>query len=314
MTDLVVGAGGFVGPHLVAHLRQLGREVRALDVFPGEGIDEVCDICDPGQVERAMSAIRPRRVFHLAAQSSPREAWDNPGGTYRINVEGALNVLLACRRHLEGCRVLFVSTSTVYGDVPEAAIPLREERRLYPPGPYEASKALAEQLCEIVCHDERLHVVVSRSFNHTGPGQSQRFVVPAFARRVVDVATGRSVPSIATGNLDPRRDFTDVRDVVRAYAGLLDHGVNGGVYNVCSGRVRTIGSILEDLLRLAGTQAELVPDPNLQRAHELVVLTGDTSRLRETLGWVPAPMGDETLGAILDEAFERAGSSAYSPH
>jgi len=312
VTDLVVGAGGFVGPHLAAHLRDLGREVIALDVFAGEGIDEVCDICDPDQVDRALAAIQPSRVFHLAAQSSPREAWDDPESTFRINVLGLLNVLLACRRHAEGCRVLFVSTSTVYGDVPQSAIPLREERRLYPPGPYEASKALAERLCEIVSHDERIHVVVARSFNHTGPGQSPRFVVPAFASRVVDVATGRSEPAIATGNLDPRRDFTDVRDVVRAYSGLLDRGVNGGVYNVCSGQVRTIGSILEDLLRLAGVEAELVPDPELQRSHDLVVLTGDNSRLRETLGWTPAPMGDATLGAVLEEAFRRAG--AHSPH
>jgi len=304
VTDLVVGAGGFVGPHLIRHLRGLGREVAAADLYPAEGIDVTCDICDRASVDEVIARVRPDRVFHLAAQSSPHDAWEQPELTFRINVGGTLNVLLACREQVPGCRVLFISTSTVYGQVPEAAVPLLEQRRIYPPGPYEASKALAEQLCETVAWDDRIHVVTTRSFNHTGPGQGTRFVVPIFAHRVAEVALGLREPVIPTGNLDPQRDFTDVRDVVRVYAELLDRGVNGGVYNVCSGRVRTVGSILEDLLRLAGVEAELVPDPSLAREHDLQVLTGDTTRLREALGWVPEPMGDRTLQPILDEALE----------
>jgi GDP-4-dehydro-6-deoxy-D-mannose reductase len=302
VTDLVVGAGGFVGPHLVHLLWRLGRDVVAADLHPADGIDETCDICDRASVDATIARIRPERVFHLAAQSSPHDAWEQPELTFRINVGGTLNVLLACREHAPGCRVLFVSTSTVYGQVPEEAVPLLEERRIFPPGPYEASKALAERLCEIVGWDDRIHVVITRSFNHTGPGQGTRFVVPIFARRVAEVAMGMREPTIPTGNLDPQRDFTDVRDVVRAYVELLDRGDNGGVYNVCSGEVRTVGSILVDLLRLAGSDAELVPDPSLVREHDLAVLTGDTTRLREALGWVPAPMGDRTLQPILDEA------------
>lgn len=302
MTDLVVGAGGFVGPHLVRHLRGLGRDVVAADLHLADGIDETCDICDRASVDEVISQIQPERVFHLAAQSSPHDAWEQPELTFRVNVGGTLNVLLACREHAPGCRVLFVSTSTVYGQVPESAVPLVEQRQIYPPGPYESSKALAERLCEIVGWDDRIHVVITRSFNHTGPGQGTRFVVPIFARRVAEVALGHREPVIPTGNLAPQRDFTDVRDVVRAYVELLDRGANGGIYNVCSGVVRSVGSILEDLLRLAGVHAELAPDPSLIREHDLAVLTGDTTRLREAIGWVPDPMGDRTLQPILDEA------------
>ncbi len=304
MTDLVVGAGGFVGPYLTSHLRSVGREVVALDAVPGDDVDEVCDICSPPELEDAIARIAPRRVFHLAAQSSPRVAREHPAETYRINVQGTLNLLVALRRRAPGCRVLFTSTSTVYGHVPPEAVPLREERRPYPPGPYESSKQLAETLCGILGADGRIEVVVVRPFNHTGPGQSPHFVVPALVRRVAEVALGTTEPLIETGNLHPRRDFTDVRDVVRAYRGILDRAPSGSVVNVCSGHARSIRSLVEDLLRLAGVDAEVRIDPAKQRPYDVEVVRGDTRRLAELLGWTPAPLGDRTLQEMLAEALE----------
>ncbi len=300
MTDLVIGAGGFVGPHLVRLLRARGRTVVGVDLHPGPWVDDTCDICDRVSVDRLLTRHRPRRLFHLAAQSSPREAWDCPEITFLVNCEGALHVLLACRAKAPGCRVLFVSTSTVYGDVPPEAIPLVEDRQLYPPGPYEASKALTEHLCDLVSEDELIETIVVRAFNHAGPGQGTRFVVPSFARQVAEVALERAEPVIRTGNLEPHRDFTDVRDVVRVYAELMDRGDSGGIYNVCSGSVRSVRSILEDLIRLAGIEVEIRPHDDLVRTHDLSVLTGDVTRLRRTLGWVPEPMGDATLRDVLE--------------
>ncbi len=302
MTDLVIGAGGFVGPHLVARLRGQGGDVVAVDLRRGAGIDRVCDVTDAAQVDRLMAEVRPRRVFHLAALSSLAEAREDPEATYRVNAEGPMNVLLACRHHAPGCRVLFVSTANVYGDAPEVANPLREERRPYPMEPYAASKLLAETLCDVLGGDGRIRVIVARAFNHTGPGQQSRFVVPALAEQVADVARGRCEPVIRVGNLEPQRDFSDVRDVVRVYDELLHHGEPGQIYNVCSGRARTIHSILVDLLRVAEVEARVVPDPERQRPADIQVLVGDPTRLLDTLGWAPAPLGDATLREIVDGA------------
>lgn len=302
MTDLVVGSGGFVGPHLTAHLRAEGRQVVGMDAVDAPGVDMVCDICSPTALDRAIARIAPRRVFHLAAQSSPRRAREDPGETYRVNVGGTLNLLTALRRRAPGCRVLFTSTSTVYGHVPPEAVPLKEERRTYPPGPYEASKRLGERLCEALGDDGTIQVVVVRPFNHTGPGQSPHFVVPALARRVASVARGEEQPRIRAGNLHPRRDFCDVRDVVRAYRSILDRAQPGALINVCSGRARSIGSLIDDLLRLAGVEAEVEVDPDMARPFDVEIVCGDTTRLREAIGWAPEPLGDRSLGEILDEA------------
>ncbi len=302
MTDLVVGAGGFVGPHLMAQLRTSGREVVGLDAVSAPGVDVVCDICSPADLDRVIAGIGPRRVFHLAAQSSPRRAREDPDETFRINVGGTLNLLTTLRRRAAGCRILFTSSSAVYGHVPPEAVPRREERRPYPPGPYEASKRLGEVLCEQLGWDGRIGIVVVRPFNHTGPGQSPHFVVPALARRVAAVARGDGEPRILVGNLEPRRDFCDVRDVVRAYQGILDRAEPGALLNVCSGRARPIGSLVTDLLRIAGVDAEIVADPERQRPYDVEILSGDTRRLSDTLGWVPPPLGDASLTEILDEA------------
>jgi len=273
-----------------------------MDAAAGDGVDVVCDICSPGPLQRVIGRIAPRRVFHLAAQSSPRIAREAPAETYRINVGGTLNLLGALRRQAPGCRVLFTSTSTVYGHAPPEAVPLREDRRPYPPGPYEASKQLGERLCEAMGFDGTLEIVVVRPFNHTGPGQSPHFVVPAFARRVAAVARGDKEPRIRAGNLHPRRDFCDVRDIVRAYREVLDRAPAGSLINVCSGKARTIGSIIDDLLRLAGAEAEVEVDPEFARPYDVEILSGDTTRLRSAIGWAPEPMGDDCLSDILAEA------------
>lgn len=300
MTDLVVGAAGFVGKYLVEHLRREGREVVTADVSAATDIS--CDICDASAVVDLIRQTHPKRVFHLAALSSVGDVARDAATAYRVNAEGTLNVLMACRNHAPGCRLLFTSTAAVYGIAPEVAMPLIEARRPYPVEVYAASKALAETLCDLLGGDGRIRVIVTRAFNHTGPGQDNRFVVPALAEQVAKVARGSAEPVIHTGNLDPERDFSDVREVVRAYDDLLHHGESAQTYNVCSGRTRTIRSILQDLLRLAGVEADVKPDPARERVVDLKHLVGDNTAILDAIGWAPSPMRDSTLRDILDHA------------
>jgi len=308
VTDLVVGAAGFVGRYLVEHLHREEREVVTADLSAGNHIS--CDICDATAVRDMIRQTRPKRVFHLAALSSVGEAARDAGAAYRVNAEGTLNVLMACRDHAPGCRLLFTSTAAVYGIAPETAMPLIEQRRPYPVEVYAASKALAETLCDLMSGDGRIRVIVTRAFNHTGPGQDNRFVVPAMAEQVARVAQGRSEPVIHAGNLDPERDFCDVREVVRAYDDLLHHGERGQTYNVCSGRTRTIRSILQDLLRLAGVDADVQSDPARERVVDLKHMVGDNTALLDAIGWAPRPMGDSTLHDIFEHAMRSESKTA----
>ena len=291
MRSLITGGRGFVGHWLTDHLRSLGDEVVA--------IDQEVEVTDPAAVLAAFSEARPDAVYHLAALTHVGQSWDEPLRVLEVNVMGTGVVLAAARRCGTDPKVLVTSSAEVYGAVTDPSrLPLTEESETAPLTPYAASKLAAEALVAQAWLGHGQHVITVRPFNHIGPGQSPNFAVPALANRIVEAeASGRS--TIPVGNLSARRDFTDVRDVVRAYRLLIESGDAGEVYNVCSGRDVSIHQIADTLLELAGTSLEFETDPALMRPVEVPVLRGDPGRLCEATGWKPEITLDQTLADVL---------------
>jgi GDP-4-dehydro-6-deoxy-D-mannose reductase len=298
---LVTGGRGFAGTHLVRHLVGCGDDVVVTDRATGGP-----DLLDADAWTALVADVRPEAVYHLAAQPSVAASWADPALTLRINAEGTLHVLLACR-DAGVRRVLVVSTSDVYGGAPGSEQPLREDAPLRPVTPYAASKAAAEQLALQAWLGWGLEVVRVRPFNHIGPGQDDRFVAGALAARVAAAEAGDGDGTVPVGNLSARRDFTDVRDVVRAYRAVLDAGEPGEVYHVCSGRAVAIAELAEALAGLAHRPVRLVPDPALLRPVDTPLLVGDASKLTAATGWAPTIALADTLRDLLADHRVRLG-------
>ncbi|HEY3724258.1 MAG TPA: GDP-mannose 4,6-dehydratase [Acidimicrobiia bacterium] len=296
MKVAVTGARGFVGPHLVAHLEAAGDDVLALD---RNGPDSF-DVTDPTAVHERLGDARPEVVYHLAALSHVGESWKSPATSFRVNAEGTLNVLHACT-DLGLSRVVVVLSSEEYGRVDEADLPLTEDSPLRPVTPYGAAKAAADLLALQAHLGDGLGVIRVRPFGHTGPGQSAQFVVPALAARIAR-AERDGVDEIPVGSLDAVRDLTDVRDVVRAYRLLAEHGAPGEVYNVCSGTGVSVREIADQLLAAATRPIRLVVDPDLVRPVEVPRLVGSNARLRAATGWTPTIPLARTLADVLQSA------------
>ena len=295
MRTVVTGGLGFVGTHLVRHLREAGDDVVTLD---RKG-DHSVDILDGAAVAAAVAASAPEVVYHLAGWADVSSSWVDPLGVLRVNAEGTLNVLRACAAAEVG-RVLAVASADIYGVVTEDELPLTETAPLRPVSPYAASKVAADALAHQAFLGQRLGVIRVRPFNHLGPGQSEQFVAPAIAARVARAERDGS-DTIAVGNLTARRDITDVRDVVRAYRLLVEHGEPGEVYNVCTGRDLAIKTLADLLVGLAQRPIALVADPTLLRPVDLPVLRGDPSKLRAATGWAPAITIEQTVADVLDD-------------
>ena len=246
-----------------------------------------------------IAAAEPDAVYHLAAQADVGGSWSSPVNTLRVNVEGTLNVCDASR--LAGARrVLGITSADVFGQVDQIdPYRLDEAAPLRPTSPYAASKAAAESIYAQAWLGHGLNIVLARSFNHLGPGQSDRFVASAIASRIA--ANERSgATTVSVGNLEARRDFTDVRDVVRAYRLLIQHGTPGETYHVCSGQDRSVREIAEQLVGLAAFSMTLELDPDLLRPVDLKVLCGDNTKIRNHSGWSPLIPIEKTLGDLLE--------------
>jgi GDP-4-dehydro-6-deoxy-D-mannose reductase len=290
---LVTGAAGFVGRHLVAWLRDQGDEVTETDRHLG------LDILDPAGLADFFARTEPEVVYHLAGQADVGGSWTSPVETFRANAEGTMNVLLASVQAGVD-RVVAVASADVYGRVPADELPIDEARALRPVSPYGASKAAADVVALQAHLGHDLAVLRARPFNHLGPGQSDRFVAAALASRIArnELEGEQEVP---VGNLTPRRDFTDVRDVVRAYRLLAERGSPGEAYNVCSGRDVAVQELAEHLVALADGPMVLVPDPELERPVDTPVLRGDPSKLQAATAWSPAITLEQTLADVLDD-------------
>lgn len=291
MDLFVTGMAGFVGTWLQRGLGNpgTGQSYRLV------GLDPV-DILDRERLADAVAAARPAAVIHLAAQSNVPAAIADPLATVQVNIVGTLNLLDALERANFKGRFLFVGSGDQYGRVAPEALPLPETAPARPRNPYAASKAAAELLVLERVRRGRLDAVCARSFNHTGPDQDARFVLPALARQVV---AGQA--AITAGDLDVTRDFLDVRDVVAAYLRLLASGATGGVYNVCSGTERHLGETLAQMLDMAGVKATVERAAHLMRPAEQRRSCGDSGCLR-ALGWQPAIPWETTLADLLENA------------
>jgi GDP-4-dehydro-6-deoxy-D-mannose reductase len=289
--SLITGGRGFVGTWLAGHLRSSGDDVVQ--------IDQEVQITNSGALLAAVSDAAPDRIFHLAAMTHVGQSWDEPLRVLEVNVLGTGALLAAARECGTDPRVLVTSSAEVYGAVTDPSqLPLTEASPTAPLTPYAASKLAAEALCAQAWLGYKQHVVVVRPFNHIGPGQSPNFAVSALSKRIVD-AERSGTTEIPVGNLSARRDFTDVRDVVRSYRLLLETGVPGTVYNVCSGVDVSIQEIADRLLAVAGSTVRLVSDPSLLRPVEVPVLRGDPGRLEEATDWAPEFTLDQTLADVL---------------
>lgn len=292
MRSLITGGRGFVGTWLADHLRNSGDDVVQ--------IDQEVEITDPGALLAAVSEAAPDAIYHLAAITHVGQSWDEPLRVLEVNVLGTAALLAAARECASNPRVLVTSSAEVYGAITDPSqLPLTEDSPTLPLSPYAASKLAAEAVCIQAWLGHGQHVVMVRPFNHIGPGQSPNFAVSALSKRIVD-AERSGAGEIPVGNLSARRDFTDVRDVVRSYRMLVESGAPGAVYNMCSGRDVSIQEIADRLLAAAGSSVRLVPDPALMRPVEVPVLRGDPTRLTSATGWVPELSLDQTLVDVLE--------------
>ncbi len=287
MKALITGSAGFVGQHLAEHLSNEGDEVFCSDLSVGGP-----DLLDAAGITDLMSKIRPDYVYHLAGQADVKASWEDPLSTFRVNAEGTLNMLLACQL-FNVKKVLCVSSAEVYGSVQKSELPITEKHVLNPSNPYAASKSAAEILCKQM-GSPNFEIMRARSFNHFGPGQKENFVAVALAKRML-IAEQLGQSEITVGNLKTIRDFTDVRDVVRAYRLILTKGEGGNVYNVCSGIGRKIQDLATALLSQIDSELDLKVDPNLHRPADTPVLIGDYSKLQKQTGWEPRIEFDQTI-------------------
>ncbi|MFM7061347.1 MAG: NAD-dependent epimerase/dehydratase family protein [Actinomycetes bacterium] len=296
MRAVVTGARGFVGPHLTEHLEANGDEVTGLDAAGPERFD----VTDADGVRDHLADASPEVVYHLAALSHVGESWSNPAAQFRVNAEGTLNVVAAAAA-LGIRRVVVIGSSEEYGEVHADALPVDESAPLRPVTPYGAAKAAAETVALQMGRATDLEIVCVRPFPHTGPGQTDRFLVPALAARIAR-AEREGTDTVAIGSRTPMRDLSDVRDVVRAYRLLALHGHPGLAYNVCSGVSTAVGDIAE-LLAAAATRAiTFETDPALVRPVEPPPLIGSAERLRAHTGWVPERTLADTLSDVLAAA------------
>jgi GDP-4-dehydro-6-deoxy-D-mannose reductase len=279
------------------------------DHVGGEDVLAV-DVTDPLAVRGAVELAQPDAVAHLAAQAFVPASLDDPARTLAINATGTLHVLDAVRGlAADGGampRVLVVSSADVYGAQPPDAFPLRETSPALPRNPYAASKVAAEGLAQAYARSYGVDAVVTRAFNHIGPGQDERFAVAAFAAQIARVAAGGD-PLVLVGNLDASRDFLDVRDVCDAYVALLEGGGEAGeIYNVCSGTATTMKEILRQLVLLARVPVEVREDPARMRPADVPVSVGDASKLRRATGWAPRIPLPAALRAVYESALRQA--------
>ncbi|HWD95215.1 MAG TPA: GDP-mannose 4,6-dehydratase [Acidimicrobiales bacterium] len=300
MRALVTGATGFVGTQLMQHLRESGDEAY--------GIDRERDVTDEDSMREIFETFRPDVTYHLAALTHVGESWKHAEEFTRVNVVGTRRVLDAAYGVAHDSTTIVVSSSEVYGVVSEGDQPLREDFRVAPANPYSSSKVEAEHVAHAMWHDRRQRVVIVRPFNHVGPGQSPTFAVPALASRLLD-ARARGATEIPVGDLSTRRDFSDVRDVVRAYRLLAEFGASNEVYNVASGHDVALSDIAERLVEQIAPDVKLVVDPELLRPNDIPVFRGSFDKLNKATGWSPRITLDESLRDVVADLTARRSRS-----
>ncbi|MEE3151093.1 MAG: GDP-mannose 4,6-dehydratase [Acidobacteriota bacterium] len=317
MKILITGVTGFVGSHLAEYCLSLDQQVEVIGTCRWrsrrENIEHLedainlyeCDLRDASSVKTLLADIQPERIFHLAAQSYVPSSWNSPGETITTNVIGQLNIFEAMRETNSTASIQIAGSSEEYGLVHPEEAPITEENPLRPLSPYAVSKVAQDMLAYQYFQSYGLKVVRTRAFNHTGPRRGDVFVTSNFAKQIAEIEAGQRPPVIHVGDLNPKRDFTDVRDIVRAYWLSLEHCSLGEVYNVASGKAYRIKEVLKILLDNSGQDIEVVEAPERLRPSDVPLLLGDNSRFCKATGWAPEIPFEETAKDLLDYWRER---------
>lgn len=316
MRILVTGAGGFVGTHLTRHLEQalpdayIYGTVRHLPKFTQEVRTsyQKVDLLNLAEVRELIEHIQPDAIYHLAAQAFVPRSFENPWETIENNVRGQLHLFEACLSMKTLPRILITSSAQIFGVINPDELPLTEKAAAKPSSPYSVSKIAQEMLGLQYFMSHHIPVMIARPFNHVGPGQTERFAIPAFGIQIARIEAGLQEPIIRVGNLESRRDYTDVRDIVRAYQLIIEKGIPGQTYNIASGVARSMSEILEMMLRLTDKKITIHVDENRLRPIDIPVIEGDYSLLRETTGWQPRISLQESLQAVLDDCRARVSA------
>jgi GDP-4-dehydro-6-deoxy-D-mannose reductase len=319
---LITGVTGFAGGHLTAHLLELGNfEVHGVALDEGCGLDflsrqvpvKFANLQVSQDVETLLQDIRPDHIYHLAAQACVPVAWRDPWGTFENNVRPELNLLQAMVTQRLGARLLVVASNEVYGAVPPEQLPVKEDAPLRPVNPYGVSKVAQDVLALQYHLSHGVDVLRVRAFNHLGPRQSPQFVAASFARQIAEAEAGLRPPLLKVGNLDAQRDFTDVTDVVRAYALLMEKGEPGQAYNIGSGRARSVRCLLDVLLGMSTVAIQIEQDPDRTRPVDAPIIVADVTRLRAATGWAPTISFEESLRRVLDYWRQVISGQATNP-
>lgn len=294
---LITGSQGFVGHYLRRELEEHGYAVIGLDLKTGDGVI-VANLLDGDVVKTVIAQEQPDMIFHLAGQANVKKSWELPRMTVELNVIAAINLMEAVRHEKPECRMVLVGSSDQYGNLGEAGKLVPETLATHPQTPYAVSKKAQEEMASVYVKAYELSISMTRSFNHAGAEQGKGFLIPDFASGIVAVERGQQ-PCLRVGNLTARRDFTHVRDVVRAYRLIAEKGQAGEVYNVGSGITYSAEEILDKLCDLARCPISVEQDPAKLRPNDTPVICCDHSKLTEHTGWEPTISMDEILQEVM---------------
>ncbi len=305
MDALVIGAGGFVGSYLIAQLQTEGKRIGATKLSHESIRQGGCEVFDldlmnENAIRNLLREHRPAEIYHLAAQSSVSVSWKDPQLTVDVNIKGTLHLLDAIRSVEDyHPRILLVGSGEEYGYVREGACPISEEEPLHPGNLYAVTKACQNMIGSVYARAYGMEIMMVRAFNHIGPGQTPVFVAADFALQIAEMEAGLRPPVMQVGNLAAKRDFSDVRDVVRAYTLLMEHGRAGETYNVGSGHAISIQELLDTLLDLSTQSIAVEEDPARMRPSDVPMIEADICKLQRDTGWKPDFSLRDTLYSML---------------
>ena len=312
---LITGITGFAGSHLTELL--LKRKYRIFGTVrprsKTENIDHLrhkiklfdADILDSHSVYEVVKTAKPDYIFHLAAQSFVPTSWASPANTLETNVVGTVHLFEAVRKLEIDPVIQLANSSEEYGLVKPSEIPVKETNPLRPLSPYAVSKVAMDMLGYQYFRSYKLKIIRTRAFNHTGPRRGESFVCSNFAKQIAEIEKGKKEPILLVGNLEAKRDFSDVRDIVKAYLLAVQKGEPGEVYNICSEKSRSINQVLEMLLSMSKTKVKIKKDPARMRPSDVLILEGDCSKFKKKTGWKPRIKFEKTLKDLLDYWRER---------
>lgn len=298
---LITGFAGFVARHFIEYLHELNEEFEVMGIDVNEPQYDLSmyrknvaiefrkvNMLDNNQLHQVFAEFIPDYILHLAAFSSVAYSWKHPSESFLNNSNIFLNLIEEIKNANPNCRILSVGSSEEYGNVEEKDVPLKENHPLQPLSPYAVARVSQEQLSRVFADAYGLNIVLTRSFNHIGPRQDQRFVVPSFIKRILDIKnSGETKGTIETGDTTIIRDFVDVRDVVRAYYMLLINGKSGDVYNICSGRPLELRKLISMISDQVGVQIDTRVNPDFVRPNDNSIIVGSPYKIESELGWYP---------------------------